>query len=147
MATDINALSILATLISNNYNTANTDSKSAEIDKIYVYPKSFDMTKDWVLLYGDGTSMEAVGIGNDNLANINESIKIDIRISGDNDIHARKVLTEVRRILHSKRKNPHANFQELNPFNDMVDLSDRSRKIYRYILKVNLKEGCRDMTA
>lgn len=147
MATDIDPVGIMVTLLSDEWNDSNTDNATKEISKIYEIPKVQNLTnKDYILLYALPQNSQAIGIGNDTYANVTDTLKIDIRVSGTSDTHARKVLTEVLRILHSNRLNV-PNYCELNPFGELVDLSDKTRKIYRYVKTVQLIDYSRDMTA
>lgn len=151
MATDVNPLDNLNTLLSDNWNSANTDSITPTIAKIYDRGKEQDMRSgDFVFTYQRAdTDMLPTGIGPDPTVNVDEPVNIDIRVYDKNtsDSHARKVRAEVLRILASNRTNPDSDFQELGLFGGITDLSDRTRKIFRYIIKVNLKVWCRDLTA
>ena len=152
MATDINPLDVIKTLLTNNWNDADTDSITPVIQKIYDRGKEEDLSRnDYVFIYSVEESKSAVGIGNNPTANIDEALRIDIRVYSKtgSDAHARKVKTEVERILHTNRVNPGGDnkFCELRSFGPINDLSDRTRKIYRYVLNVNLLDYNRDMTA
>lgn len=146
MADDVNALDNLKTLLDSNWNSTFTDGIVPTVELIYNHPKEFNMQNDYVLLYSELTTVESPGIGLHTTADIYEAIKIDIRVWGANDNHARKVLTEVRRILHSNVVNPDSDFKLLDPFKDITDLSDRMRKIYRYIVRVDMVDCDRNMT-
>lgn len=150
MATDANPLDTLKTLISDNWNAANTDSITPVIDIIYNQPKAMDLNEnDFVLFYSTSTLIEAAGFGGSSVANVDEATRIDIRTGnteGPDDDHFRKVLAEVRRIIMTNIVNPDANFQELNPYKTGTDLSNRTRNIYRYVWDVNLIERCRDFS-
>ena len=86
------------------------------------------------------------GIGSTTVARVEEHIKIDVRVYGLTDVHARKVLTELRRILHSNVINPDSDFDSLNPYKDIIDLSDKTRKIFRYIVQIDMIDCVRTMT-
>lgn len=156
MVTDINALDNLVTLLTANYNSANADSITPTIAKVYTQPKMKEPrpNEDFVYVYNQLTTKSPVGIGATTKAEIIESIKIDIRSKPantsqsnlTNDAHARKVLTEVERVLYSNVVNPDSDFDILDPNVDIVDLSNGSRGIFRYVLTVNLIKYCRDMT-
>jgi len=156
MATDIDPLESVNTLLSNNWNDVNTDSITPTFDKIYNQPKDLDLrNNDYILTYSIATNMGFSGIGSAAVANVDEAVMIDIRVgitgtetvSSPGDAHARKVKAEVQRILFSNRANPDSNFSELNPYNQWIDKSDKMRRIYRYLIQVNLVSNCRDMTA
>lgn len=157
MANDINPLNSIVTLITSNYQISNTDNITPTVAKIYTKPtdKTPRPNQDFILVYSELTSHTSVGIGANNRAEVNEALKIDIRVKPNNtsqslktdDTHARKVLAEVKRILYSNIVNPDSNFDYIDPENiSITDLSNGSRGIFRYILKINLVALCRDMT-
>jgi hypothetical protein len=147
MATDKNPLDTIKTLLTNNWTAANTDGVTPIIDLIYNQPKTMNLSEnDFILFYSTNTLLEAAGFGGGPIANVNESARIDIRVGNTetpDDSHFRKVLAEVRRIIFSNLVNPDSNFQELAPYNQGTDLSDRTRNIYRYVWNINLIERCR----
>lgn len=151
MATDINALDTIKSILSTNWNDANTDSKTPVFALIYDQPKQLDMTNDYVLVYSLNMGVAPTGIGATTTATINESIRIDIRVYNNSfpitDDHARKVLAEVRRIIHSNVRNPSVDFDILNPHLDIQDLSDKTRKLFRYVVQIELLSYVRDITA
>jgi hypothetical protein len=101
-------------------------------------------------VYSEITTKNPVGIGLNDVSEVIEKIKIDIRSRPSNasqsvmidDTHARKVLNEVQRVLHSVVVNPSANYQILNNYVDITDLSDGMRGVFRYILRVELINYC-----
>jgi hypothetical protein len=157
MATDINPLDSTVTLLTTYWNSANTDSITPTIAKIYTKPldKEPQPGEDIIYVYSQNTAYEPVGIGMTTYAKINESLKIDIRIKPTkatqadliNDTHARKVLVELRRILFTYLVNPNSSFQLIDPNMDIVDLSNGSRGVFRYVITLNLINYCNDMTA
>jgi len=155
MVTVVNPLDDLKTLLISGWNAANTDSVTPLIDKIYVQAKNKNPNpgQDFVYLYSELTSRSPVGIGNTSQAEVVESIKIDIRSRPSNskqgnltsDSHARKVWTELDRILYTNFNNPSSNFHQLNPNLEVTDLSDGVRGIFRYVVKINMTNYCKNM--
>jgi hypothetical protein len=157
MATDVNPLSSVVTLLESNYNAANADSINPLIAKIY--EKSFDKepkpNEDYIFVYSEITNKSTTGMGYPNVARVSEVLKIDIRCrpanssqnSMINDSHARKVLAEVNRVIYSNIVNPDSNFDFIDPDSiEQTDLSNGMRGIFRYVIKINLIDMCRDMT-
>lgn len=157
MATDVNPLDSIVTILNADYNISNTDSITPTIAKIYTKPKAKEPrpNEDLIYLYSEITTTDSVGLGTPTLSEVTEVIKIDIRsrpaqTSQSNltdDSHARKVLTEVRNILYSNVVNPDSSFNIIDPIMDTTDLSNGSRGIFRYVIRFKLISYCRDMTA
>jgi len=147
MVVVMNPLDDIVTILG-NYDITNADSITPTIAKIYTKPKNKEPrpNEDFIYVYSELTTKNAVGIGMTTQSEVIESIKIDIRSRPAqtnqstlvSDTHARKVLTEVERILHLNINNPSTNYHYLNPFVDITDLSDGMRGIFRYVLKINL---------
>jgi hypothetical protein len=146
MVTDTNPLDSIVTILNADYTTSNTDNITPIIAKIYDYPKIQDLARDYILVYSKVSNSQAVGLGSSPIANFFETLSIDIRVYGDSDTHARKVLTEVRRVLYNKIKNPDSNYDLLSPDITTTDLSDKTRKIYRYVLDITLSDYCRSFS-
>lgn len=157
MTTDINALDSLVSILSTNYITANVDNITPVIAKIYTKPSDKEPrpNQDFIYLYSEITNHNSVGLGYSNVSEVTEVLKIDIRSKPSNskqanlivDAHARKVLTEVKRVLFSKIINPDSNFDVIDPQLEITDLSNGARGVFRYIIKVRLIDYCRDMTS
>ena len=157
MIKDINVLDTIVELLKDNYKVENVDGISPMISKIYEVPatKEPQPGKDFILIYSELTSHASVGMGSNNTSDIIETVKIDIRSrpanttqnAKVNDIHARKCLTEVKRVLYSNITDPDSNFNIIDPRIEQTDLSNGSRGLFRYILKINVIDYCRDMTA
>lgn len=151
-------LSTVVTLLSTNYTNTNTDSITPTIAKIYEKPFDKEPTpgQDFIYVYAEVSPRQSVGIGNNAAAQVQEVVKIDIRSRPANtsqtakisDTHARKVRAEVLRILYSNVTSPGGSFDNLDPNTiDITDLSNGSRGIFRYVIKVSLFDMARDMTA
>ena len=150
MTTDKDPQDTVITLLTDNWNNSNTDSVTPTFKKIYKQSKEMDLREgDLVLVYNPSTNFSLLGLGDDPFAKVDELVNIDVRVWNYDldDSHARKVKVEIQRIVFSNRNQPDSNFQELNPFQQWQDLSDKMRKIFRYVLPIRLIDHCRDMTA
>ena len=155
MATDINPLDSVVTMLTNQYQVTLVDNITPTIAKIYEKPtdKEPRPNEDFIFVYSELTSHNPIGMGANDWSEIRETVKIDIRSRPSNstqaskisDIHARKVLVEVKRVIYNNIVNPDANFDELTPVFDVIDLSNGMRGLFRYVLKINLVDYCRQM--
>ncbi len=153
---DVDPLVTIVNLITNNYDISATDSVQPVISKIYEKPldKEPQPGQDLIYVYADPTNLNSVGIGNNAAAQVVEIVKIDLRMRSKNDTqqnkvidsHARKVRDQVLKILYSNITSPGDNFDTIDPQIEVTDLSNGSRGIFRYILKVRLTDFSRDMT-
>jgi len=153
---DVNPLSTIVSLLTTNYLVANTDSITPTIAIIYEKPTDKDPrpNEDLIFVYSDITNRKPVGIGTPAIAEVTESVKIDIRSRPSNavqtskidDDHARKVLTEVNRILYTNILAPGSDFDVIDPNMELTDLSNGMRGVFRYVIKIRLVDFCRDMT-
>lgn len=155
MVSDVNPLDNMVTLLSANYNSVNTDDIEPTIAKIYTKPSDKEPrpNEDFIYLYSELTQIDKPGMILNDSMNIRESIKIDIRSKPSNavqtdlvnDSHARKVLTEVRRIIYSKIALMDSDFDIIEPQIDITDLSNGSRGIFRYVIRLTLVSFNRDI--
>jgi len=155
MVTVVNPLDDLKQLIASNWNSANTDTIVPSVEKIYTQPKNKNPNpgQDFIYLYSELTVRQPVGIGEPGKADETNTIKIDIRSRPSNnkqadllnDAHAYKCKTELLRVLYSLHNNPNSNFNLLNPNLDETDLSDGVRGIFRYVIRIELKNYYKDM--
>lgn len=155
MVTDINPLDNMVTILSTDYTISNTDSITPTISKIYAVPSEKEPrpNEDFILLYSILSKIDKPGMINNDSMNVKESIKIDIRSRPANtsqsnqisDTHARKVRTEVLRIIYSKITNTDNNFDIIEPQVDINDLSNGSRGFFRYIISITMTSFNRDM--
>lgn len=158
MATDANPMDTVVTLLTDNYNISNADDITPIIAKIYTKPtdKEPKENQDFIYIYSGTSLFNSVGMGNNTVSEVTEPIKIDIRVRPDNskqttkinDAHARKVLTEVKRVLFANITSPGTPFDNIDPSTiTHIDLSNGMRGIFRYVISIELKDLCRDMTA
>ena len=155
---EIDPIAVVVTLLSNAYTISNTDNITPTISKIYEKPneKEPQPNQDLIYLYADPSLRQSVGIGNNSAAQVQEVIKIDIRsrpaatsqATKISDTHARKVRTEVLRILYTNITSPGTGFDIIDPNTvEVTDLSNGSRGIFRYVIKINLFAMARNMIA
>ena len=145
----------MVTLLTANYTILNADSITPTIAKIYTKPSEKEpaANQDFIYLYSELTNIDKPGMINNDSMNIKESIKIDIRSKPSNakqtnlisDTHARKVLTEVKRIIYSKITQTDSNFDIIEPQIDINDLSNGSRGIFRYVIRLTMVSFNRDI--
>ena len=155
MVSDKNPLDNLITILNTNYIILNTDNITPTIAKIYTKPSEKEPRpgEDFIYLYSELTSIDKPGMILNNSMDIRESIKIDIRsrpamtnqATKIADTHARKVLTEVRRIIYSKIVSPDSNFDIIEPQIDITDLSNGSKGIFRYVIRLTMVSFNRDI--
>lgn len=155
MVSDIDPETALISLFTTNWNSSNTDNLTPGITKITSVPKDmdYDTYRDYILIYNPSTQEEEVGIGNNSISHVHETVNIDVRSWGGftdtnglkDDAHFRKVITEVTRILKGNKVNFDSNFSELDSTsNDWVNFNDRTRGIYRKVKPVILIDYCRE---
>lgn len=151
---DIDSTQAILTLLSSNWNNANTDSITPQFKKIFQVSKTdmdFNTSKDYVLAYNSTTSNEEIGIGGTSTEHVNETIVLDLRSIGSesatygltDDTHVRKVRLEIDRIVKNKKSNPDSNFNLLSSTQNWQEMNDRYRGIFRYIKTLQLTQYCR----
>ena len=153
----IDAVQELVDLINTDWNSANTDSVTPRIDKITNVPfdLQFGDDKGYVLVYSQNENEFSAGIGATTNADVEEVIRIDIRFGGQGDwtvadIESRfnKYKAELKRILYSNVVNPTANYCILNmDAQNIQNLSNRSKKLFREVRDVTMTAYNRDQTA
>ena len=133
-------LDSMTTLISSNWNSANTNGVTPVIGNVFDY-KRVDLSKspqnrgDYILVYATNYLQRPSGI-NKLSKNTNDLIAVDIR-SAVKRSHAEKLKTEVLRILDANFKDPFSGHYELET-TDIKDLSDKTTLIWRYVLSVDV---------
>lgn len=146
----------LATLISTNWNSANTSSITPNIGKITDFP--FDLqygdNKGYVLIYSLSENEDMPGLGLQTQANVSEQINIDLRYGGMGDLEVSAIETifnefkaELKRILYLNRTEPTTNYCVLDLDNKSIqNKSNRMKKFFREIRTVGMDANNRDMT-
>lgn len=138
MASD--PLQIILDLLSNNWNSANTNSIKPEFSKITDIKRiEYNLNQDWILVHRNFPLQEPAGIGVA-LKRTTQSFNVDIRVLGaGQEQHFLEVIEEVERILDSKIRIPDSNYQILDPDGQRQDLSDKSFAMWRLLMPVKLK--------
>jgi len=144
MATD--ALQIVLDLLSDNWNSLNTNSKTPKFEKItgdgtngnLLRKVNFNINQDWILAQRPRIIKKNSGIGG---ANKHEetNLDLDIRVKGyDQEAHFLNVVEEVSRIFDDNQANPHASYQLLEFDGTDTDLSDKMNHIWRKVFPVKI---------
>lgn len=139
--------SVVASLISSNYNSVNADGLTPVVKAIVVADREIRAQEsDFILLYNMPAIEKKQG-GDWNFAYVSHPVSIDIRVgrvaAGLSDDaqaildHATNVKEEVRRVINLKRKTPGSNYDELR-YEREQDLSDRMRLLFRWVLEAEL---------
>ncbi len=134
MATD--ALQIIVDLLKDNWNKANTDSIKPTIDKVFNKKRVGGFgEKTIILVYSPSASEERpISLGYGYVDSV-DHVSIDIR-SSVSYAHVLNCVEEVRRIIHANRKT-HSTF-DLIVLNRINDLSDGTRKLWRFVIDIDL---------
>lgn len=136
----VDPLDTLKTILSTNWNSANTDNLTPQIIKITDIKRiDFATSKDWILIHRSKPSSEAQGIGT-GAKQVFEKIDVDIRSGETTEAHWLKVIDECTRIFDSKIINPSSDYDILDPDIDRQDLSDKMYGLWRYIITVQLNK-------
>lgn len=131
---------LLLTLLSSNWNSANTGSVTPTFLKVTDKKRiNFNETKDFIIAQRNRTLQKPAGIGGVS-KHVEENINLDIRTMGfDQESHFLDVLAEVIRILDANLTSPVTGFDELVPDGfDQQDLSDGRTGLWRKIVPVRL---------
>lgn len=117
-----------------SWTQANTDNKKPTITAIYDVKRIDAGNADYVLVYALDHTERAASLGFTHIDYI-DTVSIDIRTSSS---RARmiKVRDEVRRLIYAKRKSL-SGYKQLGVIRGK-DLSDRSIKLWRYVIDVKL---------
>ena len=132
------ATNSVKTVLSANWNNANTDSKTPKISPITDVKRFSGLTNntDTVLIYEGRTISKYNGLGW-GARNINTTVSIDIRSTVSRARYI-KLIKEVDRILMSKRKDFDTDYNTVEDIN-YIDLSDKRTKIYRAVYDITLQ--------
>lgn len=140
----MDVLTTIVNILTNNWNSSNTDGITPIIGKIFDYKRIDLASNDYVLCYEVDETHEPFGLGGEKWATVND-VSIDIRTTYKGSMnlsearaHAIKMADEVKRILKSKIKNPDSNFQLLL-LARKLDLSDKSVGMWRMVIDCRLR--------
>lgn len=148
MATVYDGVAELVSLIESSWIDVNTSNKKPNIGKILDYPfdLQFSDKKGYVLFYSLIESEDMPGIGRTESADVNETVKIDIRIF-DDEVYFNQVKTELKRILYLNRGDGTTNYCNFDLNNKNVqNLSNRMKRVFREVREVTITALNRDMT-
>ena len=122
--------------ISANWNPANVDGTTPTIDEIYDHTQIALQDGDFVLLYSLPSSFDPADLNYTTEDKV-DTVSIDIRTC-DSRSRMIKLRDEVKRVLEVKRKTID-NYNHIKVIAGR-DLSNRSRKIFRYVFDLEMLE-------
>lgn len=120
-------------LLSANWDSSNTDSKTPNFHKITDFKRwDFNTNTDVIFIHRPRVLQEPAGIGVLG-KHLTYTFDVDIRVIGpDREAHWLRVIDEVKRIFDTKIKNPNSDFNILDPDSDAIDLSDKGHNLWRF---------------
>jgi len=140
MADAPDAIQTILTLLSSNWNSANTDNVTPTFMKI-TDQKRVDFitnTKDIILAQRDRPQNKPAGIGTAS-KHVIHNITLDIRVPGPGrEQHFLNVVQEAERILDSKMALLTSNYTVIEPDGDDQDLSNKAYGQFRYLKEIRL---------
>jgi len=128
-------------LIKDSWNGGNVDNYAIQrnviVDKIINMKRADFLSPalDYILVYSESYITEANAIGR-HTKKTTDDVAIDIRSMTSRE-HATKVVNEVERIMDANIINPTENYDEIL-ITRMLDLSDKSKGLYRYVITVRV---------
>jgi len=146
------AAGAIQSLLEDNWSSSNTDGKTPLIQEVYEVKEISIAIKDRILIYNTpGNKKSFNGVGSSNFKG-DWPVTIDLRSSyqpnKDSTLdtlstvtgheHITKMMLEVERIIKAKKGEPGNGFEVIMPMTDR-DLSDRRKKLYRWVYEVMLK--------
>jgi len=140
-------LGLIKEILESNWRKGNTDLQTPTIKKIFDM-KRIDISslgnKDYILLYEMPTIIEKNSLGVSKKRMI-FPLSIDIRSTYSRE-HTIKVRNEVDRILNSNIISPASGWDIIDPDRGWRDLSDKSIKLWRFVLDVEVEKLNMDRT-
>lgn len=134
----------LLTLLSDNWNSANTDSITPSFVKITDY-KDWDFVNQGDVVFSQPEIIVQRSAGVGTVAKLREvTVNVDVRVAGkagsSKEDHFRNVYDEVIRILDTNMVNPFSGTQELDADEaSHQDLSNKAYGLWRKVIPVRLK--------
>jgi hypothetical protein len=130
------ASQILLNQLSSKWTSSNTDGNTPQFAKVTSYKRlDFNITADWVVAHRPNIGFKPAGVGR-GLKNKNAAIMLDVRTWGyDREAHFHKVVGEVERILDGSFVLQSADYTILDPDADYEDASDKTRGVWRMLIK------------
>lgn len=130
-------------ILSANWNPANTGNKTPVIDLIVNRANIDVRANDFILVYnvGGGTATR-VGA---KVFSYQNRVSLDLRCS----VWARykQNIAEIMRIIEGKYLAPGGVYAKLVPLGNGVDLSDKTRLLFRRVIDVSLEEDLKELAA
>lgn len=140
-------LSLVVSLLQDNWNPSNTDDNTPKIIKITDQKKiDFRENQDFILIHRNTNNREAPGLGVDTK---HETIRFmtDVRTKDHTgETHFYKVLDEVLRIYTENKRNPFSVYNILDIDDLEQDLSDKMYNIFRKIIPTQIYQYNRSYT-
>ena len=133
----VDVIETAKTLLSDNWIVGNTDSLLPAIGAVYEYSTYNLVDRDLVVIYEIKRLPQKNATGSSTKKR-EDRVAIDIR-SASTRAHAILVLAEVERILDANITSPGTGYDILDPDKGIQDLSDKSRKIFRFVVDVTFK--------
>lgn len=146
------AAGAIKSLMEDNWDDSNTDEKTPTFSKVYDVKVISLAVKDGLFVYNTpGAKKEFNGVGSRNFRG-SFPVTIDLRSAyhPNKDTtkdamstvtaheHITKLMIEVERIIKLKASEPGNGFEVIMPITDK-DLSDRRKKLFRWVYEVMLK--------
>lgn len=138
----VDAVQELLDIIEGAWTKANTDARTPRFAKVWgETPMRVSLMlatpeQDLITFYETTSPHEPSGIGSQMMRHTS-FLKIDVR-SVVNEAHALKVKEEVLRILYANISAPAGSFDKLLPPFDIQNLTDKGKKVYRYLISCKL---------
>lgn len=134
----------VATLLSDNWNISNTNSRTPTIRVIYDLKRTNLWDADYILTYAIAHSNRPNAFGNVS-KKVVDRCRIDVR-SKYSLAHLSLMATEVERIIDGKRKQPFGDYMDLQFEGEGKNLSDRTTGFYHYVFDVQGRIGTKEVT-
>lgn len=132
----LDPLNNVVTLLSNNWNSSNTNDRTPVIDKIFNHKRIDLANDDYVLVYSLTRRTKPNGIGSATKES-EDVIIIDVR-TVLTESHFRAMWDELVRILDNNIIDPDATYDILKPDGEEKDLSDKSHNLWRMTKEIVL---------
>jgi hypothetical protein len=134
------SVEVLRDLFRGNWNRANTEQRTPVVSDVTTLEpgrgKRFDLDRnDLIMIYETAHAEEAPELFYD-FVNTRVNLTIDVRTRHSRD-RLRQLETEVRRILHLKRKGDTTNFDRLI-YKTRTDLSDKTKRLFRFTIQCEM---------
>lgn len=131
------ASQVMEDMLQDNWNNVNTDDVTPTISVIYTLNKRIDLAEASIIaVYESNTVQQANSIGKVS-RRTQTRVSIDIRTMKSRS-HGLKLLKEVDRIINNQIVLPTGGYDILNPDFQWIDLSDKTKNLWRWVYDVEL---------